>query len=618
MAESQKDALVRMIKKRRSGRKPSGSLQEPEAAVRQQASADAQAYYARHKVVVEAAGTHSPCLKLEAAPFPAPLLKLLQAQFETPTPIQAACWPLAATACRDVLAIARTGSGKTLAFLLPAISRLTGDVAGPPQCLVLVPTRELALQHTRVATVFCAAISRRAVAVYGGAPRQAQAADLRAGADLVVATPGRLLDLLDLHSERASAAKGMPCKFFLKGRCGKGAACPFKHADAAGGGGGGGGGSAAESGAGASTSLARCALIVLDEADMMLALGFERFIRATVAAAPAEHQTLMLTATWPPEVERVAASLLRAGHATVSIGGGKERLTACADVAQKVHVVAPEAKWDHFLSTLARLAPRTGGTRRRLIVFANTKRLVAHIGAACAAAGHEVDVLSGDRSQAEREATVARFKAGRLSLLVATDVAARGLDVPDIDAVINYDFPLVHAQEYVHRVGRTGRAGKQGLAETFFTRDDARHAGSLATMLRDSGQPVPDALRAMAMAAAGTAGAAGAGAVEAADGHADHAAPRPQSRLSLARARARAEGTGGHKLSMPWAQGAQDADNTATDARPMSEPSEAQSSTPWPDTSSMTNKERKAYFKAARVTTLDPPRAGAEKRAKTE
>ena len=106
--------------------------------------------------------------------------------------------------------------------------------------------------------------------------------------------------------------------------------------------------------------------------------------------------------------------------------------------------------------------------------------------------------------------------------------------------------------------------------------------------------------------------------MEAADGHADHAAPRPQSRRSLARARARAEGTGGHKLSMPWAQGAQDADNTTTDARPMSEPSEAQSSTPWPDTSSMTNKERKAYFKAARVTTLDPPRAGAEKRAKTE
>ena len=613
MAESQKDALVRMIKKRSSGRKPS-----PAAAVSQQASADAQDYYARHEVVVEAAGTHAPCLKLEAAPFPAPLLKLLQAQFETPTPIQAACWPLAATACRDVLAIARTGSGKTLAFLLPAISRLNGDVAGPPRCLVLVPTRELALQHARVATVFCAAISRRAVAIYGGAPRQAQAAELRAGADLVVATPGRLLDLLDLHSERASAAKGMPCKFFLKGRCGKGAACPFKHGDmaSAGGVGGGGGGSAAESGAGAATSLARCALIVLDEADMMLALGFERFIRAVVAAAPAEHQTLMLTATWPPEVERVAASLLRAGHATVSIGGGKERLTACADVAQTVHVVAPEAKWDHFLSTLARLAPRTGSTRRRLIVFANTKRLVARIGAACAAVGHEVDVLSGDRSQAEREATVARFKAGRLSLLVATDVAARGLDVPGIDAVINYDFPLVHAQEYVHRVGRTGRAGKQGLAETFFTRDDARHAGSLATMLRDSGQPVPDALRAMAMAAAGTAGAAGAGAAEMDGGHADHSAPRPQSRRSLARARARAEGTGGHKLRMPSAQGAQDADNTATDARPMSEPSEAQSSTPWPDTSSMTNKERKAYFKAARVTTLDPPRA--EKRAKAE
>ena len=370
------DALVRMIKKRSSGSKPA----PPSSAVSQQASADAQDYYAKHEVVVETAGSHAPCLTLEAAPFPAPLLKLLQAQFETPTPIQAVTWPLAATACRDVLAIARTGSGKTLAFLLPAISRLTDDEAGTPRCLVLVPTRELALQHARVATVFCAAIDRRAVAVYGGAPRQAQAAELRAGADLIVATPGRLLDLLDLHSERASAAKGMPCKFFLKGRCGKGDACPFKHAGAAAGGGS--GGSPAESGAGAAASLARCALVVLDEADMVLALGFERFIRAVVAATPAEHQTLMLTATWPPEVERVAASLLRDGHATVSVGGGKERLTACADVAQTVHVLDPEEKWEHFVSTLARLAPLAGdgGSTRRLIVFANTKRLVAQIG----------------------------------------------------------------------------------------------------------------------------------------------------------------------------------------------------------------------------------------------
>ena len=299
----------------------------------------------------------------------------------------------------------------------------------------------------------------------------------------------------------------------------------------------------------------------------------------------------------------------------MSVGGGKERLTACADVAQTVHVLAPEEKWEHFLSTLARLAPLAGdgGSTRRLIVFANTKRLVGQIGEACAAAGHEVDVLSGDRSQAEREATVARFKAGRLSLLIATDVAARGLDVPGVDAVINYDFPYVHAHEYVHRVGRTGRAGKQGLAETFFTCNDARHASSLATMLRDSGQPVPDALRALAAAgtagaagAAGAARAAGAGAAEAADDHADNGgaavAPKPQSRRSLARARARAEGTGGHKLRVP---GAQDTDNTATETEPVPAPSTA----PEPDTSSMTNKERKAYFKKARVTALEQPRA---------
>ena len=213
---------------------------------------------------------------------------------------------------------------------------------------------------------------------------------------------------------------------------------------------------------------------------------------------------------------------------------------------------------------------------------------------------------------------MARFKAGHLSLLVATDVAARGLDVPGVDAVINYDFPYVHAHEYVHRVGRTGRAGKQGLAVTFFSRNDARHAGSLATMLRDSGQPVPDALRAMAAAGtAGAAGAAGAGAAEAADDHADNGgpavAPAPQSRRSLARARARAEGTGGHKLRVPEAQ---DTDSTATET----EPAPAASAASEPDTSSMTNKERKAYFKAVRVTALDQPRAEKppKKRAKAE
>jgi len=584
-------ALVKLVRKRES------------------AVASAQAYHAEHSISIdqEPSALPLPCLALAKAPLPPPLLKALRRRFDAPTPIQAITWPLAA-AGRDILAIAQTGGGKTLAVLLPALAACHARLRAEertPSCLVLVPTRELAEQHLREAEAFGGALGLRAAAVYGGVPRQSQEAALRRGADLVVATPGRMLDLLQLHSEAASAAKGMPCKFFARGRCAKGAACRFKHA--------GPGGEAEPPSAAAAapaTSLARCSVLVLDEADMMLALGFERYVRALAAEMAAPRQTLLCTATWPVEVQRVASELLRPERVRVSVGGGAERLTAAAEVEQRVHVVEPAGKWDALLRVLRAHRPagearggERGGEPRRLLIFANTKAAVRQIGESCAAAGLCADTLSSERSQEERARTLGRFEAGELPLLVATGVASRGLHVEGVD-VINYDFPLT-LSEYVHRIGRTGRAGARGTAESLFTRDDARHAPPLVEVLQRSSQPVPEELAALAAAAAGSAdaeGGAGAGA---------EAAPPPPSRRSQKRARARAEGTGGRKLprqhlaseSAAGGGGGGGAKGATARGSVAAEPSFKSS------------KERRAHFKAHRVTLLEPPRSEKRKAA---
>ncbi|KAK3281777.1 hypothetical protein CYMTET_10454 [Cymbomonas tetramitiformis] len=409
-----------------------------------------EAFMKEHEIAIDDPKA-APCLHLSEAPFPASLVSLLMKQnFPAPSAVQAAGWPLAVSG-RDVLAIAKTGSGKTLGYLLPALTRCQAErtaAKGAPTCLVMAPTRELVLQIQAEATRFGAAIGCKAVAVYGGAPKWGQVQQLQRGADIVIATPGRMMDMLDLHG----------------------------------------------AGAGPSTSLKACNMLVLDEADRMLDMGFEWDIRTIVWEMPTTRQTLLFSATWPKAVQKVAADLLQANRVKVTVGTGGNKLTANKSIEQRVQVVTESAKWDAFLKLLETFKPGAADAGKRVIVFSNTKRDVNWIGQHCWDNGFSVDTVSGDRTQSQRESVIKQFRAGSVTMVIATDVAARGLDINGIERVINYDFP--GPDDYIHRIGRTGRAGASGVADTLFTAGDRKHAKELARILEDAGQQVPAELKA--------------------------------------------------------------------------------------------------------------------------
>mmetsp|Transcript_39555 Transcript_39555/g.53747 ORF Transcript_39555/g.53747 Transcript_39555/m.53747 type:complete len:482 (-) Transcript_39555:185-1630(-) len=413
------------------------------------------AYLDLHEIVIHDADAPLPCLSLADAPFPAALVTLLRAQpgFTTPSPVQAATWPVAALG-RDCLAIAKTGSGKTLGFLLPVLARCVREKKksnGAPLALIMAPTRELALQIAAEATKFGAAVGCRSVAVYGGAPREAQVRKLQRGCEIIVGTPGRIGDVLDVR---------------------------------------GGGGDAV-------VSCDALCMLVLDEADRMLDMGFEKDIRAICWTAYAEwpRQTFLYSATWPLAVQEVAADLLTK-PVKVTVGSGGEKLTASRSVTQRVHVVdaSGNARWDVFVRLIAPFGTKGKRAGQRVIVFANMKTTVAELTAYCRAQGMKADSLSGNRSQSQRESTIRKFKSGAVSVVIATDVAARGLDIKGIEQVINYELPMDDFQDYVHRIGRTGRAGATGEADSIFTSGDKVHAPELIRIIKEAGQEPSPAL----------------------------------------------------------------------------------------------------------------------------
>lgn len=420
-------------------------------------AAAAAAYFEKHEIVVHAEDAPPPCLSLAAAPFSATLVAMLLAQpgFAVPSAVQAATWPIAASG-RDVLAIAKTGSGKTLGFLLPVLQRCHLNRAaakGSPQCLIMAPTRELALQIAAEAIKFGASVGCRAVAVYGGAAKDAQVRALQRGCDVIIGTPGRVMDVLDVRCHGAEAC----------------------------------------------VSVEHFSMLVLDEADRMLDLGFERDIRSLTWHAFGERprQTFLFSATWPEAVQGVAGDLLTHRPVKVTVGSGGRKLTANRSVVQRVHVVdgTEASRFNAFTGLIAPFGP--GGTHvgQRVIVFANIKVTVAKLLAHCRAKGMAVDSISGDRSQSQREATIRKFKEGRaVTVVIATDVAARGLDIKGIERVINYELPVDDFQDYVHRIGRTGRAGESGEADSLFTAGDKVHAPTLIRILKEAGQAVSPAL----------------------------------------------------------------------------------------------------------------------------
>ena len=330
-----------------------------------------------------------------------------------PTPIQAAAIP-AVLAGRDVLATAQTGSGKTAAFALPLLHQLYSPALRRTQALVLVPTRELAVQVADTIRTLARHLPDpvKLALLFGGVSINPQMMGLRGGADVVVATPGRLLDLVDHNALR----------------------------------------------------LDQVALLVLDEADRLLDAGFADELARVLALLPAKRQNLMFSATLPAPVQALAETLLR-DPLRIEVPNDAELLPAITQRA--IHVDAPRRTM-----LLRHLIQQEGWTR--VLVFVATQYATEHVANKLGAAGLRVAALHGDMSQGARAQALADFQAGRLQVLLATDLAARGLHIAQLPVVVNYDLPRA-AADHVHRIGRTGRAGAQGLAVSFISADTEAH-----------------------------------------------------------------------------------------------------------------------------------------------
>jgi ATP-dependent RNA helicase RhlE len=337
-----------------------------------------------------------------------PLLRALQARkFETPTPIQADSIP-SLLAGRDLLGIAQTGSGKTAAFSLPMLHHLGSQQVRPApfmtRALILAPTRELALQIDETVRFLSANLRLRTVVIIGGASRFKQVEAMRRGADIVIGTPGRVCDLMNTRE----------------------------------------------------LNLAGASRFVLDEADRMLDLGFIKDIRRIVSALPQQRQSCLFSATMPREVASLADGLLRE---PVRVEIERKEETA-PKIEQFVHHLPQSGKQSLLLSLLQDPA------LSRVIVFTRTKHGANKVATAIENAGHQVNAIHGNKSQPQREKALREFRSGRARVLVATDIAARGIDVTGISHVINFDLPA-EPESYVHRIGRTARAGAEGIAISF-------------------------------------------------------------------------------------------------------------------------------------------------------
>jgi ATP-dependent RNA helicase RhlE len=337
---------------------------------------------------------------------PTTLRNLARQGHATPTPIQARAIP-GILAGRDLCAIAQTGTGKTGAFALPILTRLAdrhARTSRSPRVLVLAPTRELASQVEQTFRLLGAGLGLSTATVFGGVSQHPQVAALRRGVDILVATPGRLLDLL---GQRA-------------------------------------------------VSLAAVEILVVDEADQMLDLGFFVPLTKIVKLTPAERQTLFFSATMPKAIAELAGSLLR-DPLRVSVAPAATPIGA---IAQRVAFVSDREKPALLVALLA------DEDLRRVLVFTRTKRGSDRVARNLAAARIDAAVIHGNKSQGQRERALAAFKDGSVRVLVATDIAARGIHIDGISHVVNYELPNV-PESYVHRIGRTGRAGAGGTAVSF-------------------------------------------------------------------------------------------------------------------------------------------------------
>ncbi|KAK0557043.1 ATP-dependent RNA helicase dbp2 [Tilletia horrida] len=470
--------------------------------------AEVDAYRKSKTMTVQGTGVPKPVTTFEEAGFPDYILREIQKMgFKEPSPIQAQAWPMALSG-RDVVAIAETGSGKTIGFALPAMVHINAQpLLAPgdgPIVLILAPTRELANQIQVECNRFGASSKLRTCAVYGGVPKGQQVRELQRGAEIVIATPGRLIDML-------------------------------------------------ESG---KTNLHRVTYLVMDEADRMLDMGFEPQIRKIISQIRPDRQTLMFSATWPKEVQGMAREFLRDG---IQVNIGSTELAANHRVKQVIEICTDYEKRGKLVKHLDMISQENA----KVLIFTNTKRIADDLTKYLRQDGWPALAIHGDKQQQERDWVLAEFKSGRSPIMVATAVASRGLDllwcasvsvseartglvadevsadeevtgslfvdilissqsrpvcaclkrkfsnVKDIKYVINYDFPT-NTEDYVHQIGRTGRAGTFGTAYTYFTTDNSKQARELIAILREANQEIPSQLNEMSAYGGGGGGGRGA------------------------------------------------------------------------------------------------------------
>jgi ATP-dependent RNA helicase RhlE len=344
------------------------------------------------------------------------------AGYETATPIQEAAIP-AALRGRDIIGTAQTGTGKTAAFVLPILSKLLDGPRGLPRALIVTPTRELAEQIYQVVRALSAGTRLRSATVYGGVGASRQIKALKDGVEILVATPGRLLDLMQQ-----------------------------RHAN-----------------------LNRIEILVLDEGDRMFDMGFLPDVKRIIKAVPVQRQTMLFSATFPLEVEQLAAQSLRDPQ-RISLGLSRPAHT----VTHALYPVPAHLKSALLLKLLKQTATDS------VLVFTRTKHRAEKVARQIAHAGFRVTSLHSNRTQGQREQALSGFKSGHFPIMVATDIAARGLDVESISHVINYDMPDT-ADAYIHRIGRTGRAQRTGDAFTLVTPEDN---DIIRTLERIMGKPL--------------------------------------------------------------------------------------------------------------------------------
>ena len=386
------------------------------------------------------------------------MAEINRAGFRAPTPIQSQGWPMAMSG-RDVIGVAETGSGKTLAFLLPCIVHINAqpllrDNDGPI-VLVIAPTRELAIQIENEVSKFAYSSKIKHCCVYGGVSRREQIKHLKNGVEIIICTPGRLLDFLE---------------------CG-------------------------------TTNLRRVTYLVIDEADRLLDMGFEPQLSSILSQVRPDRQILMWSATWPKEVQQLSKKYFLTNDVIqVSIGSALQDIKANHNVKQiidcfdnnyekqdKLYKVLSNEKYYNKHENMSSSSLNNIKDKKKLLIFASTKKQCNYLYKILKQDGFLCCVIHGDKQQYERDDALESFKSGKNTIMIATDVASRGIHVNNIFVVVNYDFPQ-NIEDYVHRIGRTGRCGNKGIAISFFTKQDCKRANKLINILKEAKQEIPSKL----------------------------------------------------------------------------------------------------------------------------